>query len=162
VGRWALSRAANPAVLRLDTSDELTGETIETCPPATPPPPLDRLMEIPGIRSLDLHRYRARLNLSPDVDPDAIATLVHDHMKDAWGAPSPIGDDPPREFPVASSGPRLVAESGRMAGSEPILRRLFAVDGVAEAILDQGRVQVRLGRLFSWADVEEEVRTTLS
>ena len=58
-------------------------------------------------------------------------------------------------------GPRLVAESLRMAGSQPILRALFGVPGVVEAILDSGHVRVRLGRLFSWTEVEEDVRRTL-
>ena len=48
-----------------------------------------------------------------------------------------------------------------MAGSQPILRALFAVPGVVEAILEPGHVRVRLGRLFSWTEVEEEVRRTL-
>ena len=54
---WALSRATNPAVLRLHTTLELTPATIETCPPSEPPHPLDRLLEIRGIRSMDLHRH---------------------------------------------------------------------------------------------------------
>jgi hypothetical protein len=59
----ALERAANPTVLRLRTTVQLTGRTIETCPPAFTPRPLGLLLEIPGVRSVDLHRYLARLNL---------------------------------------------------------------------------------------------------
>lgn len=159
---WALSGASNPTVLRLDTSVELTEATIETCPPMTPPKPLDRLLEIPGIRSIDLHRYRARLNLVPRSDPKTITTLVCELLAEQWGSASSKRMDPSRRFPVPYSGPRLVAESLRMAGSQPILRALFGVPGVEEAILEPAHVRVRLGRLFSWIEVEEDVRRALA
>ena len=73
---WALSRATNPAVLRLHTTLELTAATIETCPPSEPPHPLDRLLEIRGIRSMDLHRHVARLNLLPGSDPQLAADVA--------------------------------------------------------------------------------------
>jgi hypothetical protein len=161
VTTWALSRTSNPAVLGLHTSLELTGATIETCPPSTPPQPLDRLLEIPGIRSIDLHRYRARLNLLPGSDPHAITRQVCALLAGEWGRASTKRDDPARTFPLPYRGPRLVAESLRMAGPQPILRALFGVPGVVEAILEPGHVRVRLGRLFSWTEVEEGVRRTL-
>ncbi len=158
---WALSRATNPAVLRLHTTLELTPATIETCPPSEPPHPLDRLLEIRGIRSMDLHRHVARLNLLPGSDPHAITRQVCELLAEEWGRASPKRYDPARTFSVRYRGPRLVAESLRMAGSQPILRALFGVPGVVEAILDSGHVRVRLGRLFSWTEVEEDVRRTL-
>jgi hypothetical protein len=161
VTNWALLRTPNPTVLRLDTSLELTRATIETCPPRVPPHPLGRLLELQRIRSIDLHRYRARLNLRPGSVPDALAQRVSELLVEEWGPASSKLDEPPRAFPVRHRGPRLVAESLEMAGSQPILRALFGVDGVSEAILEPGRVRVRLGRLFSWADVEEDVRTVL-
>ncbi len=158
---WALSRAANPTVLRLHTSLELTQATIETFPPSTPPHPLDRLLEIPGIRSIDLHRYRARLNLFPGSDPHAITRQVQELLAEEWGRASSKRDDPARTFPVPYWGPRLVAESLQMADSQPILRALFGVPGVVEAVLAPGHVRVRLGPLFSWTEVEEDVGRTL-
>jgi hypothetical protein len=158
---WALSRTSNPTVLRLHASLELTEATIETCPPSTPPHPLDRLLQIPEIRSIDLHRYRARLNLLPGSDPRAITRQVCELLAGEWGRASTKRDDPARAFPVPYRGPRLVGESLRMAGSQPILRALFAVPGVVEAILEPGHVRVRLGRLFSWTEVEEDMRRTL-
>jgi hypothetical protein len=158
---WALSRASNPAVLRLHTSLELTEATIETCPPSTPPHPLDRVLQIPGIRSIDLHRYRGRLNLLPGSDPRAITRQVCELLAGEWGRASAKRDEAARTFPVPYRGPRLVAESLRMAGSQPILRALFAAPGVVEAILEPGHVRVRLGRLFSWTEAEEGVRRTL-
>jgi hypothetical protein len=140
---------------------ELTQATIETCPPSTPPHPLDRLLDIPGIRSIDLHRYRARLNLLPGSDSEAITRQVCGLLAEEWGHASSKRDDPVRTFPVPYRGPRLVAESGRMAGSQPILRALFDIPGVVEAILEPGHVRVRLGRLFSWAEVEDDVRRSL-
>jgi hypothetical protein len=51
-----------------------------------------------------------------------------------------------------------VAESPEMAAPDAILVALFPVPGVAEAILEAGRVWVRPGRLFSWEGVETSVR----
>ena len=158
---WALSPTSNPAVLRLDASLELTQETIETCPPSTAPRPLDRLLEIAQIRSIDLHRYRARLNLVPGSDLDAITLQVCELLAEEWGPSSSKRDGPARTFPVPYRGPRLVAESLRMAGQQPLLRALFDVPGVVEAILEPGHVRVRLGRLFSWTELEERVRAVL-
>jgi hypothetical protein len=135
----------------------LTDATIELCPPARPPSPLDRLLEVSGVRSIDLHRYRARLNLVPDADADAIAGRIHAILADAWGVPFARRAEPVRAFPVRYAGVRLVAESLAMAGSQPFLRALFQVDGVSEAILEPGLVRIRLGALFAWVDVEEDV-----
>jgi hypothetical protein len=157
VTTWAFSRPSNPTVLGLHTSLELTQETIETCPPSRPPHPLDLVLGIPQIRSIDLHRYRARLNLLPGSDPHAITRQACELLTEEWGGASSKRGDPARTFPVPYRGPRIVAESLRMAGSHPILRGLFDVPGVAEAILEPGHVWVRLGRLFSWAEVEGDV-----
>ena len=51
--------------------------------------------------------------------------------------------------------------SPEMAGLDPTLAALFRVRGVAEAILEAGRVWVRPGRLFTWEDVEASVRWAL-
>jgi len=51
--------------------------------------------------------------------------------------------------------------SPEMAGLDPTLAALFRVRGVAEAILEAGRVWVRPGRLFIWEDVEASVRWAL-
>ena len=48
-----------------------------------------------------------------------------------------------------------------MAQSEPVLRAAFLAPGVAEAILTEGVVQVRLGGLFAWDQAEEAVRKAL-
>ncbi|MGH2663493.1 MAG: hypothetical protein ACRDH8_11990 [Actinomycetota bacterium] len=67
----------------------------------------------------------------------------------------------PRTFAVRYRGPRAVAESPGMAQSQPVLRAAFLAPGVAEAILTEGVVQVRLGRLFAWDQAEEAVRKAL-
>jgi hypothetical protein len=78
------------------------------------------------------------------------------------GAPAHLpGEPPPREFEVAYEGPKIVAESPEMAAPDATLVALFRVPGVAEAILEAGRVWVRPGRLFPWDDVETSVRSTL-
>ncbi len=159
---WALERAANPRVIRLHTTVELTRATIEKCPPASPPEELRSLLAVNGVRSVDLHRYRARLNLDPGCDAEAAWDGVTRAIEVAWGAPAPLpGEPPPRGFELAYEGPRIVAESPKMAAGDPILVALFRVPGVAEAILEAGRVWVRPGRLFSWEDVGASVRWAL-
>lgn len=144
----------NAAVLLVHTTEELTTATIVTCPPAGPPAPLDRLLDVPGVRSLDLHRYRVRVNLSPQAERRAVRRGVERLLTPAWGRPVPLPPEPgPRELPVPHDGPRLVAESPEMAGGDPILRAAFHVPGVVEAIVDRGVVQIRLGRLFSWEEI---------
>ena len=111
---------------------------------------------------MDLHRYRARLNLSPGCDAKAVWEAVARAIEAAWGAPAPLPDEPAqRAFDVAYEGPRIVAESPEMAGLDPTLVALFRVGGVAEAILEGGKVWIRPGRLFTWEDVEASVRSAL-
>jgi hypothetical protein len=159
---WALEGAPNPRVIRVHTTVELTRATIEKCPPASPPEGLRSVLAVDGVRSVDLHRYRARLNLSPGCDARAAWDGVARAIEAAWGAPAPLsGEPPPRAFEVAYEGLRIVAESPEMAAPDPTLAALFRVPGVAEAILVAGRVWVRPGRLFSWEDVEASVRWAL-
>lgn len=159
---WALERAPNPRVVRVHTTLELTRATIERCPPASPPEGLRSLLAVQGIRSLELHRYRARLNLAPGFDGGAAWARIAGTIEGAWGAPAPLpAAPPPRAFEVGYEGPRIVAESSEMAAPHPILAALFRVSGVAEAILETGRVWVRPGRLFAWEDVESAARSSL-
>jgi hypothetical protein len=159
---WALEDAPNPSVVRLHVDIELTGETIVRCPPGAPPDALSGLAEIGSVRSIDLHRYRARLNLRTDADREAVRGHADAILTGRWGPPSSLGPDAgPRAFEVATSGPRAVAESPAMAQGHGLLEAVFAVDGVAEAIAGEGLVLVRLGRLFGWADREDRVREAL-
>ena len=156
---WALEKAPNPRVIRVHTTVELTRATIEKCPPASPPGGLRFVLTVDGVRSLDLHRYRARVNLNPSCDAKAAWDGVARALEAEWGAPASLPEGPPpRAFEVAHEGPRIVAESPEMADLDPTLTAVFRVPGVAEAILEAGRVWVRLGRLFSWEDVEASLR----
>ena len=160
---WALERAANPTILHLHTTVELTRKTIETCPPGFAPPALGPLLAIPGVRSVDLHRYRARLNLAPAADLDLAVEAVPRALSGSWGPRVALPrEEVPLTFPVGPGGRRRAAESLEMAGRQPVLRALFLVRGVAEAILDEGEVRVRLGRLFEWEEVEGPVRDALA
>jgi len=87
---WALERAPNPRVIRVHTTVELTRATIEKCPPASPPEGLSSLLAVDGVRSVDLHRYRARLNLSPGCNAKAAWEGVARAIEAAWGAPAPL------------------------------------------------------------------------
>jgi membrane protein len=159
---WALEPATNPSILLLHTSVELTDLTIDRCPPSRPPPPLATLLEVPGVRSIELHRYRARLNLEPGVDPAHVGAAVRARLADPWGPPEAPPAPPPRSFPGGPPRDRTVAESAEMARGQPVLQALFQVPGVAEAILEQdGTVTVRLGRLFTWEEAEDEVRAAI-
>jgi hypothetical protein len=149
---WALERARNPRVIHVHTTVELTRATIEKCPPASPPEGLSSVLAVDGVRSVDLHRYRARLNLDPGCAAEAAWDGVARAIEAAWGAPG---------FEVAYKGPRIVAESPEMAAPDATLAALFRVPGVAEAILEASWVWVRPGRLFPWDDVEDSVRWAL-
>ena len=132
---WALERARNPRVIHVHTTVELTRATIETCPPASPPERLSSVLAVDGVRSVDLHRYRARLNLNPGCAAEAAWDGVARAIEAAWGAPVRLPGEPsPRAFEVAYEGPRIVAESPEMAASDATLAALFRVPGVAEAI----------------------------
>ncbi len=160
--RWAVEEALNPTVLRIHVTGELTSATIVTCPPATPTAPLDRLLAIEGVRSIDLHRYRVRLNLAPGVDRGLIAPRVIDALREAWGDPSVLQpEELPRAFAVEHEGPRRVAESLEMAAGDPFLTAAFGVDGVAEAVAAPHLVLVKLGVMFRWSDVEPAVGAAL-
>ena len=159
---WAVETVSNPSVLRLHTTEELTDRTIETCPPAVPPAPLDRLLALPEVRTLDLHRYRCRVNLRPGTKAIAVGDAAERRLRKAWGAPDPLPpQDEPRAFAIRREGPRVVAESREMAGGG-VAAALFEVRGVVEVVLGRGIALVRLGRLFPWSAVQPDVVRALT
>lgn len=162
---WAVEGVPNPTVLRVHVDEVLTDRTIETCPPATAAMPLGGALEIEAVRSLDLHRYRARINLRPGVASGELRRHVEEILIPAWGPASRLEDDPgPRVFEIDRDGPRLVAESMEMATGhgEDVLVRLFGVPGVVEAIAGEGVVLVRIGRLFGWSEAQGRVSAALA
>jgi hypothetical protein len=162
---WAIEGALNPTILRLHVRTSLTDRTIETCPPGVAPAPLDRLLEIEDVRSLDLHRYRVRVNLRPGGGRGAVSRLVWEALAEAWGpAVGMPADPPPRAFAHPYAGSRRVAESAEMAerSEVPALAAVFAAPGVAEAIVAPGMLLVRVGRLFTWEEVEPAVVAALA
>jgi hypothetical protein len=106
---WALERAPNPRVIRVHTTVELTRATIEKCPPAIPREGLRSLLAVDGVRSVDLHRYRARLNLSPGCDAEAAWGEVARAIEAAWGC----SRSPPRRASATSVRGRLRRTQGR-------------------------------------------------
>jgi hypothetical protein len=161
--RWALEETvANPTLLRLHVDEELTTHTIVSCPPGTPPEPLDRLFEIEAIVRIDLHRYRARLQLRPDADRPSAADHARGVLASFLGPAADLPpDEGPRAFGSAYSGERRVAESPAMAEGLPLFEALFDLEGIVEAIAAPHLVLVRLGRLHAWADVEAGVATVV-
>lgn len=161
--RWVLEDAANPSVIRLHVDVELTAETIVTCPPGQAPAPLDALLLLEGLRTIDLHRYRARLNLEPGAGRANVWDEVEAALAAAWGEAEALPiEELPRAFEIEHGRPRAVAESLSMAGDHSMLAALFSVDGVAEAIVGEGIALVRLGRLFRWDAAEDPVREALA
>jgi hypothetical protein len=136
----------------------LTDQTIVTCPPAPAPAPLDRLLQVGGVRAIDLHRYRVRLNLEHGANRTAVARTGSSYLHRHWGDPTPLPEpQTARAFQVDRRGPRRVAESHAMAGDDSLLLALFDVDGVEEVVAAEGVVLVTLGRFFSWSDRESAV-----
>jgi hypothetical protein len=161
---WAFEGALNPRVLRLHVSVSLTERTILTCPPANAAEPLGAMLGIDGVRSLDLHRYRVRVNLTPEGGRAEVIEAAATVLATAWGPAAALpGAADPRAFAYRRRGRRIVAESPEMAqaAGEPVLERLFAVRGVAETIAGEDLVLVRLGRMFGWAETESAVREAL-
>jgi hypothetical protein len=162
---WAIEGALNPTILRIHVTEALTDRTIVVCPPEPAPAPFDEVAEIEGVRGLDLHRHRVRVNLEPGAGRAAVSRAAAQLLEAAWGAQDPLPlDEGPRAFSVAHEGPRLVAESPVMAAQQgdTTLIRVFEVPGVVEAIAGDGLVLVRLGRLFAWDDVQAEVSAALT
>jgi hypothetical protein len=161
--RWSLEPPANPSVLRIHVDHELTDRTIITGPPATIAYPLGGLLELEAVRTVDLHRYHARVNLAHDADRSVTARHVRDVLRAGWGHEMAAVDgvSDPRAFEVDYAGPRVVAESAEMAAGRDLLERLFTVDGVREAILGEGLALVSIGRLFTWSTVEPAVVSVL-
>jgi hypothetical protein len=155
---WAVETAANPSVLRIHVAHQLTDRTIVTSPPAELAMPIAGLLELEAVRTIDLHRYRIRVNLSPSGDREATVEHVRQILEPAWGADATLEADPePRAFEAAHRADRVVAESAEMAQGEPVLEALFRIEGVSEAIAGDGLVLVRLGPLFSWSTAEPEI-----
>jgi hypothetical protein len=160
--RWALEQPANPSVVRVHVDQELTDRTIVTSPPAEIARPLAGVLELEAVRTVDLHRYHARVNLAHGADRDAAARHVVDILRTAWGNAADDAQEPdPRAFEIEYAGPRVVAESAEMAAGRELLVRLFTVIGVREAILGDGLALVRIGRLFTWGAVEPAVTAAL-
>lgn len=117
--RWAVEAVRNPSTLRLHTTKEVTDRTIVTCPPAVPPAPLDRLLTLPDVRALDLHRYRCRVNLRPGTNAIAVGEAVEESLLTAWGAPEPLPpQEEPRAFPSGGRGHGWWQRAGRWPGAK--------------------------------------------
>jgi hypothetical protein len=160
--RWALEQPANPSVLRVHVDHELTDRTIVTSPPAEIAHPVGGVLELDAVRTVDLHRYHARLNLAHGADRIVTAGHVGDILRGAWGVEAKDGaESDPRAFEIDYAGPRVVAESAEMAAGRDLLVKLFTVVGVREAILGDGLALVRIGRLFTWDVVEPSVTAVL-
>lgn len=162
---WAIEGAPNPTVLRVHVRWRLTDRTIVSSPPEPAPFPFERFPEIDGVRSIDLHPYRVRVNLAPGGGRGSVIAHVTALLETSCGAATALGaEPPPRAFAHPYAGVRRVAESREMADATgvPVVASLFAVLGVAEVVLGPGIVLVRLGRLFDWGGVGSDVAAVVA
>jgi hypothetical protein len=105
MGAWAIEPATNPSVVRIHVAEELTDRTIVTSPPADVAMPVAGLLEIEAVRTIDVHRYRIRLNLRPGSDRVRTAAHARDVLVAGWGEPIRLEpDEGPRAFEVAYRG----------------------------------------------------------
>jgi hypothetical protein len=160
---WALEEATNPSVLRLHVGHQLTDRTIVTSPPAELATPLAGLRELEAVRTVDLHRYRVRVNLAPAAERERTSEHVREIIRPAWGPEAILGPDPgPRAFEAAHRPARVVAESSEMADGDELLASLFRIDGVTEVVAGDGVVLVRLGMLFGWRTAEPTIADAIA
>lgn len=162
---WAIEGALNPSVLRLHVTRELTTATILTCPPGIPPAPFDALPALEGVRSIDLHRYRVRVNLAPGAGRAEVQRAAAGVLGAVWGAAAPLPPETlPRAFAHPYEGRRRVAESLEMArdAGVPAIEAVMRVAGVIEIVAAPGLLLVRIGRLFAWDEVEPAVAAALA
>jgi hypothetical protein len=110
------------------------------------------------------------VNVASVAESDYEAVLVrerrHGRSVEESGRTTPVDHDaeegkPPSHRPERGVGNPAIETGQPSARSQPVLRAAFLAPGVAEAILTEGVVQVRLGRLFAWDRVEEAVRKAL-
>ena len=162
---WAIEGAPNPTVLRVHVRWRLTDRTIVSSPPEPVPAPFDRFPELDGVRSIDLHPYRVRVNLAPGGGRGSVITLAKALLETSCGPAMALGvESLPRAFAHPYAGSRRVAESQEMADATgvPVVASLFTVMGVAEVVLGPGVVLVRLGRLFDWGGVGSDVAAAVA
>ena len=162
---WAIEGAPNPMVLRVHVRERLTERTIVSSPPEPAPLPFDRILGIEGVRSVDAHPYRVRVNLIPGSDRGSVSAQVGALLLGELGPSAELRPEPPpRAFQHPYAGKRLVAESPEMARSSRVslAASLFDVVGVSEVVLAPGIALVRIGRLFDWEAVEPGVVAALA
>jgi hypothetical protein len=160
--RVAREPKRNPNLVVYHTTTELTMEVVDDFwgSPA--------LRAVPGIGRITANRYRARIWRRSGAVWDAIFEKLDAAMRATLGAarvePCPADDDH-RMFPLPDSAPghtpRAVYEGVKVAAADPLAASLFAIEGVAEVILDGRSVTVRKGRLFSWEKLEPEIHERL-
>lgn len=156
--RLALEVPANPHVRLFHVREELTRRVVDVFGPGAPAW-LEPIARREDVRETSLTRYKVRIAKRrsaswESIEPAAIAALAA-----RFGA---IGPLPPAAESVGRfgpwPGPRRVFEGVSSAESDPVGRALFAIDGVAEVVLDPLRTLVVKGRLFGGSEVFDAVR----
>ena len=146
---WAIEGAPNPTVLRVHVGWCLTDRTIVSCPPGPAPAPFDGFLEIDGVRSIDLHPYRVRVNLSPGGGRGSVSSPRR--FLAACGPGAALGTEP---LPRAFAHPYAGARGWRRA------RRWPSIGGAGRGVAlrgdggGRGRAGPGVGRadrrLFDW------------
>jgi hypothetical protein len=160
---WAFEPVKNPTVLRVHTVLELTDSKIATCPPADAPMALHGVLQLPGVRSIDLHRHRFRVNLAPGASLEGLRATVRTLLERAWGPeihPRPHRE-PPRSFPAAPVERRHVVEGVEMVKGDALMAALWRCRGVVEVQREGAEVRVWLSPLYRWDAVADDIGAVL-
>lgn len=160
----------NPNVLLLHVDERLTDHIVETYRPgdrADGRPWVGDLVDIPGIRTLTLVAYKIRLEKESAPDWHELLPAIERVLKERLGitATEELVEEESRHRTFAWHGeelsPRRVFEGRARASTDPLASRLFAVDGVAEVVLDGHQVRIRKCPLCSWRDIAPEIEDRL-
>ncbi|NKB87117.1 MAG: hypothetical protein GKS06_02710 [Acidobacteria bacterium] len=159
---------ANPHALVIHTDARLTDEIVETyvSDSSRAPDWVRRLLAIEGVRVVSLNTYKARVQKHKNAAWNQVLDHVEGILADglAIGA---IEDHVPassdRRTFCWHHGPftRRVFEGRSQAAKHPLAGRLFAIDGVAEVILDGNTVEIRRSPLFEWDELAASIESSL-
>ena len=152
--RAAREPTANPNVHVYHTTAALTEAVVDRAPAG--------VREVAGVANASANRYRMRVFRDPAVAWEALLPAVDGAVRRALGVaaiePCPPPDDHRRFEVPGPPRPKAVFEGVLAAARDPLAAALFAIDGVAEVVLEGAGVTVRKGRLFGWERLEPGIR----
>ncbi len=163
----------NPHVLVVHTDDILTDHVVESYGPALPPDNrrhrdwVRTLLSMSGVRDISLNPYKVRLRKERSAEWTPLLLPIESLLRQALGVED-IRDlieaeSPRRRFAWHGTAldPKRVFEGKRRAQSDRVASALFALDGVAEVILDGHEIEVGKSPHWSWRALGPEIERRL-